>query len=177
MAQDRGYVSMADVYERAVVTNSLSKSFSVPGLRVGWTVAPAEVSERIRALRDYTLICAGVENDLLGTLVLEHADEVLGRNRAIISARAEVVEEWLARTPRASWCAPDGVPVSYLSLDLPEGVDDKGFCLDLLDSKGLLLIPGSCFDLPGGVRLGYCCPEEELGRGLELLGEGLAELP
>lgn len=177
VAQDRGYVSMADVYERAVVTNSLSKSFSAPGLRIGWTVAPAEVSERIRTLRDYTLICGGVENDLLGTLVLEHAEEVLGRNRAIISARAEVVEEWLARTPRASWCAPDGVPVSYLSLDLPDGVDDKGFCLDLLDSKGLLLIPGSCFDLPGGVRLGYCCPEEELGRGLELLGEGLAELP
>ncbi|WP_251158137.1 aminotransferase class I/II-fold pyridoxal phosphate-dependent enzyme [Caniella muris] len=176
VAQDRGYVSMLDVYERAVVTNSLSKSFSAPGLRAGWVVAPPEVAARIRALRDYSLICAGVGNDLLATLVLEHADEVLARNRAIVRARARAVGEWLGRTPRASWCAPDGVPVAYLSLDLPDGLDDETFCLDLLDRHGLLLVPGGCFDMPGGVRLGYCCPEGELGRGLDLLGRALEGL-
>ncbi|MCI8675709.1 MAG: aminotransferase class I/II-fold pyridoxal phosphate-dependent enzyme [Atopobiaceae bacterium] len=176
VAQDQGYVSMLDVYEKAVVTNSLSKSFSAPGLRMGWVIAPQPVADRIRTLRDYTLICAGVENDLLGTLVLDHAQEVLARNRAIISDRAKVVEGWLAKTPKAHWCAPSGVPVSYLSLDLPEGLDDKRFCLDLLDTYGLLLIPGSCFDLPGGARLGYCCPEEELHKGLDLLEQALAAL-
>lgn len=176
VVEDQGYVSVVDVYEKGVATNSLSKSFSVPGVRIGWTVGPDELSDRIRSVRDYTLISAGVPNDVIATLVLEHAEEVLARNRAIAAERAATVESWLARTPRAAWANPQGVPVSYLDLDLPAGVSDVDFCLKILRERGVLLVPGSCFELPGGVRLGYCCPAEVLEAGLELFGEALADL-
>lgn len=50
------FMSMADVYERAIVTNSVSKTYSTPAARVGWVVADEEVSNRIRTYRDYTMI-------------------------------------------------------------------------------------------------------------------------
>lgn len=176
VVEDQGFVSIVDVYEKGVATNSLSKSYSVPGCRIGWTVAPDGLSDKIRSVRDYTLISAGVPNDVIATLVLEHADQVLDRNRAIAAERAATVEAWLAKQSRASWVAPNGVPVSYLSLDLPAEMDDRTFCLKILRERGVLLIPGSCFELPGGVRLGYCCPADVLDMGLTLLGEALAEL-
>ena len=57
------FLSMADVYEKAIVTNSVSKTYSTPAARVGWVVADEEVSSRIRTYRDYTMICSGVFND------------------------------------------------------------------------------------------------------------------
>lgn len=59
------FMSMVDVYERAIVTNSLSKTYSTPAARVGWVVADEELSNRIRTYRDYTMICGGVFNDAL----------------------------------------------------------------------------------------------------------------
>ena len=52
------FMSMADVYEKAIVTNSVSKTYSMPAARVGWVVADEEVSNRIRTYPDYTMICA-----------------------------------------------------------------------------------------------------------------------
>lgn len=168
------YVSVADLYERGVVTNSLSKTYSVPGIRMGWTVSNAEVAERIRVLRDYTLICGGVFNDAMAVHVLDHREQILERNRKIIFGNRAIVEDWIAREPRASWVAPRGVSTSYLRLDLP--FDDEAFCLDLLECHGVLLVPGSRFELPCGARLGYCAPEPTLREGLRRLSVALAEL-
>lgn len=52
------FMSMADVCEKAIVTNSVSKTYSTPAARVGWVVADEGVSNRIRTYRDYTMICA-----------------------------------------------------------------------------------------------------------------------
>lgn len=58
--EDRdSYCSIVDVYERGIATNSLSKTYSVPGIRIGWTVCDAEIADRLRTCRDYSLICAG----------------------------------------------------------------------------------------------------------------------
>ena len=54
-------------------------------------------------------------------------------------------------------------------------MDDEEFCLKLLRERGVLLVPGSRFELPCGARLGYCASEETLRRGLALLSEALRE--
>ena len=74
---------------------------------------------------------------------------------------------------RASWIPPKGVSVSYMRLDIP--VDDESFCLDLLRDTGVLLVPGSRFDLPRGARLGYCAHEEVLREGLAALSSYLRD--
>ena len=167
------FMSMVDVYERAIVTNSLSKTYSTPAARVGWVLADKEVSNRIRTYRDYTMICGGVFNDALATYVLEHKDKILERNRKIVFGNRDIAQAWIDTQHRVSWTAPQGVSTSFIQLDIPE--DDEEFCRRLLSERGVLLVPGSRFELPCGARLGYCASEDVLREGLRLLGEALAE--
>ena len=167
------FVSMADVYDKAIVTNSVSKTYSTPAARVGWVVADDEISNRIRTYRDYTMICAGVFNDSLATYVLEHKDKILERNRKIVFGNRRIAQDWIDSQPRVTWTPPQGVSTSFIQLDIPER--DEDFCKRLLAERGVLLVPGSRFELPCGARLGYCASEDVLRRGLDLLGEALAE--
>ncbi len=166
------YVSVVDIYDKGVATNSISKRFSVPAARVGWTVSNKELADRMRVLRDYTMICAGVFNDALATLVLRNRDAILERNLGIIQKNRAIVQEWIDKEPRVSWVPPKGVSVSYIRLDIPE--DDEKFCLDLLHDEGVLLVPGSRFELPRGARLGFCASERVLRTGLDILSSYLA---
>ena len=168
------YRSMVDVYDRAVVTNSVSKTYSLPAARIGWVIADDEVSDAIRTYRDYTMISGGVFGDVLATYVLEHRDAVLERNRRIVSGNLATVQAWIDRTPRVRWTAPHGVSTSYIQLDIP--MDDETFCLQLLEERGVLLVPGSRFGLPRGARLGYCAPDDVLREGLARLGAALEEI-
>ncbi len=167
------FLSMADVYEKAIVTNSVSKTYSTPAARVGWVVADEEVSNRIRTYRDYTMICGGVFNNALATYVLKHKDKILERNRKIVFGNRDIAQAWIDTQHRVSWTAPQGVSTSFIKLDIPE--DDEEFCKRLLSERGVLLVPGSRFKLPCGARLGYCASEDVLREGLRLLGEALAE--
>lgn len=167
------FVSMADLYDRAVVTNSISKTYSVPAARIGWTVSNAEVADRIRTYRDYTLICGGVFNDALAAHVLRNRERIMERNRAIVFGNRAIAQAWVDEEPRVRWVAPKGVSTSYIQFDIP--MDDEEFCLKLLRERGVLLVPGSRFELPCGARLGYCASEETLRRGLALLSEALRE--
>ena len=168
-----GFKSMTDVYDRAIVTNSVSKTYSVPAARCGWVIADDVVSDAIRTYRDYTMICGGVFNDALATYVLRHRDKILDRNREIVFGNREIAQSWIDSQPRVSWVAPKGVSTSFIRLDIPE--DDEAFCLRLLEERGVLLVPGSRFELPCGARLGYCAQPDVLKKGLDLLGEALAE--
>ena len=168
------YRSMVDVYDRAVVTNSVSKTYSLPAARIGWVIADDEVADAIRTYRDYTMISGGVFGDVLATYVLEHRDAVLERNRRIVSGNLATVQAWIDRTPRVRWTAPHGVSTSYIQLDIP--MDDETFSLQLLEERGVLLVPGSRFGLPRGARLGYCAPDDVLREGLARLGAALEEI-
>ena len=165
--------SIVDLYDKGVCTNSVSKDYSVPAARCGWTVSNKELADRMRVLRDYTMICSGVFNDALATYVLRNRDKIVERNLGIIQTNRAIVNEWMAGEGRASWIPPKGVSVSYLRLDIP--VDDESFCLDLLRDTGVLLVPGSRFDLPRGARLGYCAHEEVLREGLATLSAYMHE--
>lgn len=139
------FMSMVDVYEKAIVTNSVSKTYSTPAARVGWVVADEEVSNRIRTYRDYTMICGGVFNDALATYVLERRDKILGRNRKIVFGNRDIAQAWIDAQSRVL-TAPQGVSTSFIQLDIPE--NDEEFCKRLLAERGVLLVPGSRFELP-----------------------------
>lgn len=75
------FVSIADLYDKGIATNSLSKTYSVPGIRIGWTASSAEVAAIFRKYRDYTMICGGVLSDELAIHVLKNKEKILARNK------------------------------------------------------------------------------------------------
>lgn len=167
------FASIVDLYERGIATNSLSKTYSVPGIRMGWTVSNKEVADKLRICRDYTLICGGVFNDAMAVHVLRHREQILERNRKVIFGNRAIAQEWIDHEPRVSWVPPKGVSTSFITLDIP--MDDEQFCRKILAERGVLLVPGSRFHLPRGARLGYCAQEDTLRAGLAQLSEALRE--
>ncbi|MBG9367473.1 aminotransferase [Streptococcus sp. NLN64] len=162
-----------DLYEKGISTNSVSKTYSVPGVRVGWIIANDELSDLFRKYRDYTMICAGVFDDFIATHVLKHKKEILERNRQIVDHNLKLVKDWVAQEPRVSWVPPRHVSTSFIKLDVSE--ETERFCIRLLKETGVLLVPGNRFDMPGYARLGYCTRTEILEKGLEALSEFLRQ--
>ncbi|GKQ42461.1 aminotransferase [Companilactobacillus sp. RD055328] len=167
------FVSIVDLYDKGIATNSLSKTYSVPGVRVGWVVSNSELADIFRKYRDYTMICCGVFNDMLAVYVLRHRQQVLKRNRQLVLNNLEILKNWIDNEPRASVILPQAVSTSFPKLDIPEDIEE--FCIKLLEEKGVLLVPGNRFDIPGHVRLGYCASEETLKNGLTKLSEFMHE--
>ncbi len=110
-------------------------------------------------------------NDQLAVRILAHRQRVLARNRELVSRNLKILTEWVAQEPRVELITPHGISVSCIKLIVP--IDDETFCQQLLRDTGVLLVPGSRFDIPGHARLGYCTDTPTLQRGLDLLGQYL----
>ena len=161
-------VPIVDLYERGISTNSLSKTYSLPGLRIGWLASPDQhLIKQVRKLRDYTMICGGVLNDQFATYALQHRETILARNRDLIQANYASYQNWLQQEPLLSLQQPALVSTSFPRLAINEPT--QAFCLKLLKATGVLLVPGEAFGQPGYVRLGYCSPQATLQAGLTRL--------
>ena len=86
-------------YERAIVSSGLSKAYGLPGLRIGWVVAPPALIADLWSIHDYTTIAPGGINDRLARIALEPARRatLLARTRGIIRANYPLVRRWIER--------------------------------------------------------------------------------
>ena len=130
-----------------------------------------KVANILRDYRDYTMICAGVFDDMVATLVLENKEAILERNRQIIEENLALMDEWIAKEPKASWIRPASVSTSFVKLDVDRPIEV--FALELLQEYAVLVVPGNRFDKESHVRIGYCCDKEVLQKGLEKLSQFL----
>ncbi|MFN8619424.1 MAG: aminotransferase class I/II-fold pyridoxal phosphate-dependent enzyme [Chloroflexota bacterium] len=167
--------SFADRYPRAIAVGSMSKAFSLAGLRLGWIAAPHEVLEPVSRHRDYSTISVGMIDDLLAAIALEHADALLARNRGIVRANLATLSGWLAEEPRVSWVRPASGTTAVLRIGA--GMASEELCTRLVETEGVMLVPGSAFDLEGTVRIGYANDAAVLTAGLERMSAFLASLP
>ncbi|MFV0559778.1 MAG: aminotransferase [Enterococcus sp.] len=167
------FVSIVDLYEKGIATNSLSKTYSVPGIRIGWTATNEELAEEFRKYRDYTMICGGVLSDDLAVHVLQNKEKIILRNKKIVTENLAILKNWVETEPKVSLVSPHYVSTSFIKFDME--MDDEEFCIRLLEETGVLLVPGSAYDLPKHARVGYCCNKEVLQEGLRRLSDFLAK--
>jgi len=160
-----------DGQDNLVVVGSMSKSYALPGLRVGWLVANPELVVKARQFRKYTSLNPGSRDQLWAFAALQHREQVLGRTWALTEDGAELATRWLAErdedfelvTPPAG-----GLFFPRLLRDTPT----LDFCAKLVHETGVLLAPGSvCYESEGFLRLGVATPQ--LAAGLDRLGEWL----
>ncbi|MDL2327704.1 aminotransferase [Ruminococcaceae bacterium OttesenSCG-928-A11] len=165
--------SVVDMYDKAISVGSMSKVFSLSGLRMGWIVSHApELKKLVKHHRDYSVITCGIVHDMLAGVALKHADKILVRNRAIVRENVKILEDWVATQPKISMFKPSAGTTAMLYYDLP--VDSWAVCQALIDDYGTLLTPGDCFETPDSVRIGYACSAPELREGLKRLGDYIA---
>jgi aspartate/methionine/tyrosine aminotransferase len=170
-----GYTrSAVDLYERAISTGSMSKAYSLAGLRLGWIAGPPEVIRAVAVHRDYTTISVGMLDDYLAAVALEHRAELMTRNRGIVRRNLATLDAWLARELLLSYVRPQSGTTALLKYELP--MTSRDLCVALVESAGVLLSPGSTFDMEGYVRIGYANATDVLVAWLEKLSSSLAAL-
>ena len=162
-------------YDKVLVTNSMSKAYALPGLRLGWVAGPDEMVERLWARTDYTTITPPSVSDALATIALSPAvrPRILERTRGIIRHNLGVMTEWMdSHGGLFSYTPPDAGAICMVRYHAP------GASLDLAErlrvEHSLLVVPGAHFGIEGTMRVGFGPPEDELVRALERLGSVFA---
>ncbi len=156
--------SAVDLSENAIVTGSFSKALSLTGLRLGWIAASRQIIEECEAHRDYTTISNGLIDDALAALAMKHVDRIYKRNLKIIRTNHVILSRWIENEPLIDWIPPRAGSVAFLRQNLKMPSED--LCLRLIQDKGTFLVPGSCFEMEGFLRIGYGCKTEILKEGL-----------
>ena len=166
--------SIVDVYEKGIATAGMSKAYSLAGLRVGWIVAPSEVTEKVLIHRDYDTISVGKINDHFAAMALENKERILARSHKITRDNLAILDTWVIDQPKVSWVKPRAGTTAMLKVHVP--MTSREFCVDLLEKTGVMLTPGDAFDMEGYVRIGYSNNTDILKAGLERLGGYLKSL-
>jgi aspartate/methionine/tyrosine aminotransferase len=166
--------SIADLYEKGVSTGSLSKSYSLAGLRMGWLAGPPEAIARCLDLRDYTTISCGMLDDMLSTVTLEHRDAILERNLEIVRGNLAILDEWAESEKRLSYVHPHAGTTVLVRYDYP--LPSVDLCQGLFDFNGAFVVPGAAFGEESSFRLGYACARDVLTGGLDAISAYLRTL-
>ncbi len=164
-------------YERVIVTGSLSKAYGLPGLRLGWIAAPADMHEEFWSRKDYTTITPATLSDIAARRVLEPSvrAQVLDRTRGIIRANLPTISAWLdERADLFSYHAPDAGAICYVRYDLD--INSTELAERLRAEKGVLVVPGDHFGMDRYLRVGFGNPAAELDAGLGRVADLLNEL-
>ena len=165
--------SVADLYEKGISTGSMSKTYSLAGLRLGWVAGPAELWQLLSRHRDYHIISVGRLDDLLAATALECREAISARNLAICREGGRLLEEFVANQPRISYVKPKGGTTAFLKYDLP--LESAQLCRKLQAETGVMLLPGSALDVEGYLRIGYCNDPAITAKGLALFHQWLQE--
>jgi aspartate/methionine/tyrosine aminotransferase len=166
--------SIADLYEKGISTGSMSKSFSLAGLRLGWIVGATQFLDEVRTHRDYNTISVGLINDHLAAIALENSATILARSRSITRNNLAILDEWVTNEPLISYIKPQSATVALLKYELT--IPSRDLCIKLLESKGVLFTPGSALDMEGYLRIGFANDPEITKTGLAKVSEFLKEL-
>jgi len=164
-------------YERVIVTSGLSKAFAMPGLRVGWLVAPPEMIARIWERHDYTTLTPSVVSDGLTAFAMQPGvrEQILSRTRSIIRANYPRLEAWLGtHTDIFQWVRPGAGAIAYATYDLD--VESADLVERIRKERSVLLVPGDMFGLGNGLRFGFGFDIEHTMKGLSLVDDVLAEV-
>jgi aspartate/methionine/tyrosine aminotransferase len=163
--------------DRVLVSASLSKAYGLPGLRLGWLLAPAEFREELWARKDYTTIAPSPLCDRLGAAALEPAvrARLLDRGRGILRENLETLETWAGgHAGVLRFARPRAGAVAFFHYDLPIGSTEMAE--RLLAEQGVLIVPGDQFGIDHHFRLGYGYTNPPLAPGLERVSRMIDQL-
>ena len=174
LSQEDGWCpSIVDLYEKGISVSSMSKVFSLAGLRLGWIAThDMSVVKSCLSHRDYNLVSCGVFDEMLAAAALKHSDKLLERSRKIVRENLQILDNWVSSEPHVSYVKPKAgtTALVYYDLDIPS----YEFCEEMYKKTGAFVTPGDCFEVPHSMRIGYAYGKQDLIDGLKAISEYIA---
>lgn len=166
---DRSPVATRD--DVFVSTNSLTKSYGLAGVRVGWILADPETVERALRVRDIVDAVGSIPSETIGVLAFERLDELLERARGVLDPGARLFRDFAASRTELEWEIPRGGAVAFPRLI---GTTDAADFIELAArDHSVGVTPGSFFGEPAHFRVAVAGEYDVLERGLDALGRAL----
>ena len=157
--------SIADLYSKGISVGSMSKTYSLPGLRVGWVVAKKDLIEEINHQRQYNTISVSILDDYFAAVAIENRETIAKRNFKIMNEGLGILKTWLERESNVSCILPKGGTTVLLKYN--KNIPSREFCRELQQKTGVALLPGETLEMEGYVRLGYCQTPQNLTQALD----------
>ena len=138
-------VQAADIYEKGLSLNVLSKAYGFPGLRIGWIASQdKEVLLRLERYKHYLSICNPRPSEILAMIVLRNRETILETNRSLLQKNLTALDRFFADYPELfEWSPPDGGCIAYPRYIGAGTVEE--FCETLVEEYGVLLLPASIY--------------------------------
>ncbi len=165
--------SIADIYEKGISTGSMSKVFSLAGLRLGWICAGVDIIKEINKQREYNTISVGILDDFFASIALENKDKIIKRNLEKIAQGKKILMNWLKKETRVSCIIPNGGTTAFVRYNSPLKSED--LCAKLQQETGVMILPGAAMECEGYLRIGYGNNFEQLEKGLENFSDWLTQ--
>jgi aspartate aminotransferase len=167
--------------ERCVVVAGVSKTYSMTGWRIGWTISPAPLAKAMGSLQSQETSnpCSISQHAALEALT--GPQECVAEMRAAFQARRDLVVSRLRELPGVR--IPDIGGAFYAFFDISQSLKNPGgpatsieWCERLLDQEQVATVAGAAFGAEGHVRMSFAASEEKLNAGLDRIGRFLASL-
>ena len=134
-----------ELYENAFSLFGLSKSFGLPGLRIGWIATHnEEIMNRINQLKDYTTICSSAPSEILAIMALRGKERIFAEQRRRLERNLAMLSAFFAHySDLFSWNKPRGGSLCFprmLEVD-----DTLTYCEQLVNDTGIMLVPSVMF--------------------------------
>ena len=174
LSQEDGWCpSIVDLYEKGISVSSMSKVFSLAGLRLGWIAThDMSVVKSCLSHRDYNLVSCGVFDEMLAAAALKHRDKLLERSRKIVRENLQILDDWVSSEPHVSYVKPKAGTTASVHNDLD--IPSYEFCEEMYKKTGAFVTPGDCFEVPHSMRIGYAYGKQDLIDGLKAISEYIA---
>lgn len=162
-------------YKNVVVTGSMSKAYSLAGIRVGWIASRnTEIIETIASVRHYTTISVSGLDEQVAAYALSPATVhgLLARNIQLAKTNLALLEKFVIKNEdECEWVKPVAGTTAFIKFHRDgKPVDSVDFCKKLLEKTGVLFVPGSQSfgeEFKGYVRIGYVNQTDVVQKGLE----------
>jgi len=164
-------------YDKVVATGSMSKAYGMPGLRLGWAVAPEGILDEMWARHEYIALAATMLSNKLAEIALapDVRPKILERTRNYIRRGFPVLESWMAAHPGTfSFTAPDAAAIAFMRYSL--NVNSTQLVDRLREEQSVLIVPGDHFGVDRCLRISFGLPEDYLSAGLDRIHSLLTRL-
>lgn len=173
-----------ELRDRVIHVDSISKTYGMPGWRVGFIAGPEVVAQAMVTMNSNHITNLPEIVTAAAVAALTGPQDVPTQKNAEFQAKRDQVLAMLDALPGVKCPRPQGAFYVFPDISCAFGKQHNGtpinsdvdFCNALLQSKGVACVPGSAFGEPKGLRISYTCPTAQLADGLKRFAEFFAEL-
>ena len=173
-----------ELRERTFIMDSLSKTYGMPGWRVGFVAGPEAGIKGLVTLNSNHITCLPEITEVAAITALTGPQAIPSAKRDEFSKRRDEVVNALLAIPGVKCPRPQGAFYAFPDISVAFGKSHNGrpigndvdFCKALLEDKFVATVPGSAFGEPRSLRISYTCAPEQLQKGLARIQSFFAEL-